>query len=175
MKLPCEIQKIVGSKPYKTENIGKSGCDVLIFDDMVLKIGPAEGQPMKTQAELMKWLENKLSVPECLYYSVHEDKEYMLMSRMYGKMACDEDNMSDPYKLMDILADALKRLWTVDVSDCPVDMSLDYKLKMAEYNVENNLVDVENAQQGTFGKDGFENPEALLAWLKNNRPDEDIV
>ena len=36
--------------------------------------------------------------------------------------------------------------------------------------VKNNLVDVENTEPTTFGKDGFENPESLLKWLKENQP-----
>lgn len=49
------------------------------------------------------------------------------------------------------------------------------RLEAAEYNVMHGLVDLDNVEPETFGPNGFRNPEELLKWLKNNRPDEDIV
>lgn len=66
-------------------------------------------------------------------------------------------------------------LWDVDIADCPGIINLDKKLEMARYNVEHNLVDMDNVRSDTFGKDGFENPKALLEWLIENRPEEELV
>ena len=52
---------------------------------------------------------------------------------------------------------------------------LDERLKQARWNVEHNLVDLENVEPETFGEGGFRNPEELLGWLEANRPEEDIV
>jgi len=46
---------------------------------------------------------------------------------------------------------------------------------MAKYNVEHDLVDMENVQPDTFGKEGFNDPQELLDWLIENRPQEDLV
>lgn len=37
------------------------------------------------------------------------------------------------------------------------------------------MVDVEDAEPDTFGCNGFESPQALLAWLKENQPTEELV
>jgi len=68
------------------------------------------------------------------------------------------------------LAKTLKKLWSVDVKNCPRVNSLENKLALAEYFVNHNLVDVEDAEPSTFGPDGFENPKELLKWLKENQP-----
>lgn len=75
-----------------------------------------------------------------------------------------------------LAAQGLKKLWEIDVKACPYQTSrLNERLKIAEYTVHNNLVDLSSAEPETFGKNGFSNPKELLNWLKNNRPEEDIV
>jgi kanamycin kinase/aminoglycoside 3'-phosphotransferase-3 len=46
----------------------------------------------------------------------------------------------------------------------------DTLLLKAKYNVENNLADVHNVEPGTYGRGGFESPQALLNWLYDNKP-----
>ena len=58
---------------------------------------------------------------------------------------------------------------------CPYNNSIDNKLRLAEKDVQNNLCDIENAEPTTYGVNGFENPEKLLQWLKENKPDEELV
>ncbi|MGN0341668.1 MAG: phosphotransferase [Roseburia sp.] len=84
--------------------------------------------------------------------------------------------LEQPEKLINLAAQGLKQLWKIDVKDCPYQTSrLHERLKMAEYNVLHNLVDLNNVEPETFGPNGFANPKELLNWLKNNPPDEDIV
>lgn len=56
----------------------------------------------------------------------------------------------------------MKKFWETDISDCPVKNDLITMLKNAEIRVEKSLVDVNDAEPETFGKNGFENPEALI-------------
>lgn len=46
---------------------------------------------------------------------------------------------------------------------------------IAEQNVRNKTYNTEDAEQGTYGDSGFESPEALLSWLKDHQPNEDLV
>lgn len=46
---------------------------------------------------------------------------------------------------------------------------------MARYNVENGLVDMEDAEPDTFAEEGFKDPKRLLEWLNSNKPKEDLV
>ena len=46
---------------------------------------------------------------------------------------------------------------------------------MARYNVEHDLVNMDNVEPDTFGENGFQSPAHLLDWLEHNKPEEDIV
>ncbi len=171
---PETIKNLIDGKPYFLDEIGKSDSFVLIFDDMVLKI-QKDSPLVRNEHLMMKWLENKVSVPECIYNITENSKNYLLMSRVSGKMSCEDEFMNDPKLLLSILADAFKSLWNVNISDCPVKNDLSTVLKEAEYRVEHGLVDVNDAEPETFGKGGFNDPQQLLEWLYANKPDEDFV
>ena len=124
---------------------------------------------------MMKWLCGKVPVPEILCDVQQDGKSYLLMSRISGVMSCTEEYMENPKLLVSVLANAMKLLWTVDITDCPAVWNLDEKLKAARYNVEHDLVDVEDVEPETFGEDGFRDLEDLLNYLEKNRPQEELV
>lgn len=169
LQVPSKIKLSIDKKPYIVDDIGMSGNQVLIFEDMVLKI---EGNPIsvRKQVQVMKWLEGKIPVPRVLECEEENGKGYLLMSRIVGKMSCDDYFLEHPEILLKALADGLKMLWKVDVNECPSVRDLDVVLKEARFQVENNLVDLDNVETDTFGENGFESPEHLLEWLENNRP-----
>ena len=170
INLPERIKHYVSGKQFSSDDMGKSQAKVLMFDDCVLKIEKASAKNDETVA-MMRWLEGKVPVPKLIAYEKDSDNQYLLMSRIPGKMSCDEFYMSRPKELCEYLAQALKLLWSVDISDCPRSIALEDELKEARYRVENNLIDISDAEPTTFGPDGFESPMALLEWLENNRPD----
>ena len=167
--MPLRIQAWVDNKPFTVDDIGRSGNQVLIFDDMVLKIEDSS-ETMAEQVKLMRWLEGKIPVPHVIAYEEEGGKSYLLMSRVGGKMSCDIDYLEHPQTLSEALASGLKMLWAVDISECPSIRNLDVVLEEARIRVENNLVDVDDAEPTTFGKGGFESPEHLLQWLEEHRP-----
>ena len=85
-------------------------------------------------------------------------------------MSCELYYLEHPQILLNGLAAGLKMLWDVDVTGCPRTRDLDVILKEARRRVENDLVDVNDAEPTTFGEGGFESPRHLLEWLENNRP-----
>ena len=174
LQIPSKIKTLIDGKSYTIDSIGMSGNQVLLFEDMVLKI--EEGlTAMEEQVHMMQWLEGKLPAPQVLAYEVFDGKGYLLMSKICGKMSCDTYYLEHPHVLLDALACGLKMLWAVDISECPKTRDLDTELEEAHMRVENNLVDLDNVEPTTFGKDGFESPKHLLAWLENNRPDFEPV
>lgn len=174
MDIPNKIKEIIGDKSYSIDKIGMSGSQVICFDDMVLKI-ENQGEESDNEYRMMKWLQNKLPVPQIIHFENKDGLNYILMSRIRGKMACSLDLLENPNNLVKLLAEGLKMLWSVDISECPYDNSLDNKLRLAEFRVRNNLCSMEDAEPSTYGPGGFKNPESLLQWLKENRPKEDIV
>lgn len=173
--IPNDIQKIVGTKPYELNDVGMSDSEVRIYDEYVLKIQPRSHETDNEYA-MTKWIGKQIRIPEIFVYSVINDIAYTLMSKVDGQMLCEDSYLQHPEKLIKIAADGLKQLWQIDIKGCPYNTSrLSERLKAAEYNVRNGLVDVEDAEPETFGPNGFANPEELLKWLQNNRPEEDIV
>ena len=169
VQVPSKIRLLIDKKPFIVDEIGMSGNQVLVFEDMVLKIGDNPTY-MFEQVQMMQWLEGKISVPQVLHYEEENGKYYLLMSRMGGKMSCDTYYLEHPNTLLKALASGLKMLWEVDIRECPRVRDLDTVLKEARIQVENNLVDIDNVEPTTFGEGGFESPKHLLEWLENNRP-----
>lgn len=123
----------------------------------------------------MEWLQGRIAVPKVLAHAYAEGKSYLLMSKMKGRMACSEYYLEHFERLAKILARALEELWKINITGCPLDCSLDHKLKAAEFRVNHNLVDPSLTDPETFGPGGFENPQSLLRWLKDHRPEEELV
>ncbi len=174
IQIPSNIQKILENENYIVDNIGMSGSSVYLFSNKVLKIQNAN-EESENEYLMMKWLSGKLPIPEIIAYEKENGRSYLLMSRMNGVMACDDCYMDNPELLIELLSQAMHMLWEVDIADCPSRMNLDKKLEMAKYNVEHDLVDMENVQPDTFSEDGFRNPKELFDWLMANRPQEDLV
>ena len=173
-KIPDSIRRLIEGKPYTTDEIGMSGSKIMIFDDSVLKIVNYRKENDDT-IQMMKWLEGKLPAPKVLCYEKDSDHQYLLMSKVQGKMSCDGYYLEYPQELLTRLAEALKMLWSVDISGCPRNRDIDAKLREAKYRVENHLVDLDNVAPTTFGDGGFPDPQALLVWLEKNRPDYEPV
>ena len=169
MFIPEKIEKWVKDRPYTCDSIGKSGSQVRCYDTMVLKNQPAR-ESFWEEVNMLSWLENRLPVPKVLEAVQEQGMEYLLMSRIPGKMACDPELLQDPEGLTECLADALKRLWAVDTAGCPRQRHITDYLQEARYRVEQGLVDTDDAEPETFGPEGFKDPWELLRWLEENQP-----
>lgn len=174
IQLPESIRKCLSNESFETDHIGMSDSSVLLFRDRILKI-QENTREAETEYRMLQWLNGRLPVPEVYAHEVQGNTSYLLMSKCSGEMACAEKYMSDPGLLTDLLVQGLKNLWAADISGCPADWSLRFKLEQARFNVEHGLVDVENTEPGTFGENGFANPAALLDWLYKNQPEEELA
>ena len=174
LNLPDNISSMIRGKEYTVNEVGMSKARIMVFDDSVLKIEKKSKQNDE-MVQVMRWLEGKLPVPKVLCYEQDEESQYILISKVRGKMSCSQEFMSQPELMTRRLADALKMLWSLDISDCPRVRNLDDELAAARYRVENNLIDMENVEPNTFGPNGFKDPEELLCWLEDNKPEVEPV
>ncbi len=173
--IPEKINRLIEDKPYEINEIGMSGSTILVFDDMVLKIEKYRKENDES-VDMMRWLEGKIPAPKVLCYESDGEYQYLLMTKIRGEMSCSDYNHEHTDELIAILAEALKSLWKVDISDCPGIRDLDADLKEAKRRLDNNLVDMENSEPTTFGEDGeFDSPEELYQWLVDNRPEYEPV
>ena len=167
--LPDNILKYIKNKNFKTDNIGMSKSSIYIFDDSVLKIEKNTSNTKYT-INMLKWLKGKIPVPELICQDTYNNKSYLLMTKIEGKMSCDNYYLENSDLLLKLLSEAFKLLWSVDISDCPVNKDINTKLKEARFRVENNIVDKES-----FNNDEFKTPEELLLWLESNKPEYEPV
>lgn len=173
-ELPKAIREIVADEPYTINSVGMSGSEVRIYETYVLKIQP-ESEETDNEYHMVTWLKGFIPAPEILIYFKEDGLAYTLMTKVEGSMVYTLKE-KDPLQVLEIIAKGLKMLWSVDVSECPYTTSrLENRLKAAEKNVLKDLVDVEDAEPETFGPSGFKDPVELLAWLKDNKPEEDLV
>lgn len=172
--LPKKIYDLVADEACKTDDVGMSGASIFIYENKILKV-QGDNAEAENEYRMMQYLQDKIPVPQVYAYEKEEGKSYLLMSKCMGEMACSHTYMSHPAMLCKLLADGLKSLWSIDISDCRSDQRLPHKLAQARYYVENGLVDLDNVQPDTFGKDGFKNPMELLEWLYGHMPEEDLV
>jgi len=172
--IPECIQKKIAGQNYTIDEIGKSDSQVLCFENMVLKM-EAEGENSRNEYRMLKWLDKKLPVPEVIFHKIEDGMQYLLMSRLDGKMACDKEYLGCPKEFIRCLAEGLKMLWLVSIEACPYQNDLNNKFRLAEKAIEEGRCEMDDLEPGTYGEDGFSGPEELLLWLKENRPKEDLV
>ena len=174
LRQPPRIAARTAGRDFRLDRTGCSGSVVAIYDDMVLKSEPVS-EESENQLAMLGWLRGKIPVPEILDTVLHDGFRWTLMTRLSGDMACADAWRSDPHRLVRVLADAMRRLWAVDVTGCPVDQSPQAKLDRAARIVEAGQVDLGLVEPDTFGEKGFPSPAALLCWLRENRPACDRV
>ena len=171
MNFPEKIKAYIRGKSYVNDRIGMSDAGIYLFEDMVLKVQKADTEA-ENESKMLGWLNGKIAVPNLIEQISENGYSYILMEKCPGKMACDPHFMGKPRFLTQLLAESLQMLWDVDIRGCPCEWSLERRLAVAEQNVAQNLVDVDDAQPDTFGPGGFRDPEHLLQWLKENQPDQ---
>lgn len=174
MILPEKIRSLTAGETYRTDETGMSESSVYFFKEKILKVSE-HTREAENEYRMMLDLHDRLPVPTVYAYEVSDGRSYLLMSKCEGRMACDEAYMQVPEVQCRMLADGLKKLWSVDITDCPSDQRLAQKLKQAEYNVLNGLVDLDNVEPDTFGEGGFRGPAELLEWLYQHMPKEEPV
>ena len=174
MRFPSRIEAHYRKREWTENGIGRSGARVLVSDDSVLKIQPASARTER-EVILLRWLEGRLPAPRVIACEQSDGYSYLLMTRITGKMACDEMYLDQPKLLLSRLAEAIQMTWAVDIADCPVMRTPEMMLREARKRVEDGLVDRDDADPGTYGPNGFRDPEALLEWLEGHVPPMDPV
>lgn len=173
-QIPASVAAVLGRQAGNTDGLGKSGAQVLLFDDYVLKIRPADSWDT-LDVQILQWLAGKVPVPRVAAHEVLNGQDWLLMTRLRGQELCRPGVMSNPVLLLDCMAEALHALWSVPVEGCPFERTVADNLSHAEATILAGRFDSSDCEPETFGPGGFKDPKALLDWLKNNLPPQDRV
>lgn len=174
MSFPKVIQKHLRNKHFILSEVGMTDSNVYVYDDFILKVEDTYHESNR-EYEVMKWLENRVVVPKIIEFIRENNKNYLLMTKIEGKMACDKSLLEDIDKLIKLLAKALKELWKIDIKNCGFDQSIPVKLEHIEYNLKNNLVDEQDFDYDILKLYNLNNKHEVYQWLKENRPTEELI
>jgi aminoglycoside 3'-phosphotransferase-3 len=179
---PTDLSTRLSGYTCTKDRIGCSSAGVFRYERncnvLYLKIAEVSDE-IRRERDLLLWMKGSVPVPDLLYYSEQYGYAFLLMTKAEGFMACDypdnaegeQDKVHEPItQTVKLLADALLMLQAVDIRDCPFENTLEDKLKAALYNIEHDLVDMDDFEDGN----DFDSPMDLYRWLVENRPPEEL-
>jgi aminoglycoside phosphotransferase len=156
------------------ETIGCSQAEIYRFissdKNLYLKVEKVNPQFTHEQ-KMMHWLQGRLPVPKIIAQCQEAGYDYLLMTEAIGEMACSEKYLNYPEILVRLLAEGIKMLQAIDISDCPFDTTLKHKLHAARDRIEKGQVDMTDWEETTL----FNSPKELYDYLVANQPKEEIV
>ncbi len=124
------------------------------------------------EVQILQWLQKKLPVPEVIEYAKDSEYEYLLLSEISGDNSVEAMEKLKHKEIVFLLATGLRTIHSLDISTCPFDEGIDEKLKNAQYNVDNNLVDEDDFDEG---RRGITTSSEILNCLHNTRPPENSL
>lgn len=71
------------------------------------------------ECERLEWLKEKLPVPEVIGFKKIDDKEALLLSAIVGKNLAVLKKEWSPEKVVDKLAEAIRKFHMIDIANCP--------------------------------------------------------
>lgn len=159
----------IGRSVARTYRLHLPGHEVGMYLKMVDRDTRRSLQP---EYERLVWLQGKLPVPEIIEYVSENNVDYLLTVELPGSHAA-ERSWSDRLPLIvRELAQALRRIHTLPIDECPFDKCLAVHLDEARRNMELGLVDVEDFDRKRSGRSA----ESLYRELLLTRPpEEDLV
>ena len=175
-KLTSKIKEFLENAILTEIGIGCSDSQVIKIEKegsiFYLKI--ADKGILTSEYEKLKWLSGKIKVPEIIICETENNIEYLITKSLDGEMLCSEFYLTNEnWKLgIPVLVECLKELYNVDIENCPFDVSLNYKLKLIKYNIDNNLIDTNNISSNIIEK--FKTPENIYKYLIENKFEEEL-
>ena len=173
-KLIEKVEKFIENAELKEIGIGCSDSQVIqiIKNNKVYYLKVAKKGLLTQEHNALKWLNGKLSVPEVVLFDDESENEFLITKAIPGEMICSEKYINNPNIALKIIKEAFNNIYSVDISDCPFNVSNKYKLSLVEKNVKNGLVRDENLKEETLQK--YSSVENLLQYLIDNQFEEEL-
>jgi aminoglycoside 3'-phosphotransferase III len=114
----------------------------------------------------LEWLNGRLKVPTIVLYDVSAEAEFLITKAISGEMVCSDYYLENPELGIPVIVEAFKELYKVDITNCPFNVSIKYKLSLVKYNIDNNLIDINNVSDRALEK--HKSLEGIYNYLVNN-------
>src|SRR4051812_10268372 len=127
-RLPHALAKKISGSRFTPVTLGESGAAVYRLDGpkrqvLYLKVS-VEHDRVRHEAKALQWLGGRLHVPKALWTGRKGGRSFLLMTAAKGLPASDPAPCADPEALMALLARSLRRIHSLPVTHCPLDMRL---------------------------------------------------
>lgn len=175
LHLPPAIQALLGDSIVTEVTIGCSPASVYHLvrpnGNLYLKTQPVTPHgSLLPEAQVLRWLQGQLPVPEVAHYECDERREYLVLAEIAGVNCVAAQYELTPETIARILASGLRMIHAIDIVTCPFDARLDHRLTQARYNVEHDLVDEDDFDDE---RRGIMTAREVLAAVERERPPED--
>ncbi len=175
-ELPQELREITRKFQWEEITIGVSTARTfkLSHDSLLyyLKIGfPSELHSLDKEKRILNWIKHRLPVPDIIYFSSLNDKEYLLMTEILGDVSFSDTFGVDKKEVLSIVAQGLRTIHELDITNCPIEYSSDFLLSLAKRKI----------QQGCISTSNFDThwrnftPHRLFQELVANKPTKDFL
>ncbi len=167
--IPKEVASFIENSKLEEISIGCSNSQVIKIskekDEYYLKM--ASRGMLTKEYEKLKWLDGKLAVPKIILYVITKEAEFLITKAIPGQMICNDYFTQNPLLGIKVIAEAFKEINKVDITDCPFDSSIDYKLEIVTNNVNHKLIKKEDLNEETLKKYG--SIDNILNYLKEHK------
>jgi len=154
--LPDTLKQLIQSAQWQFVGEGESDATVYRLIDTetrYLKISSHSAQyTVKADYERLKWLSGKLPVPEIIHYTEDDIYQFLLLSECPGLHPLHDDLPWTVQTRMDVLVQSAKLFHTLSTENCPYHMSFDEQIALAEKNIDQGLVDVDDWDEENQGR-----------------------
>lgn len=173
-ELSEKVKNFIKNALIEEISIGCSDSQVfkVVKNDNTYFIKMAKKNLLTGEYNALKWLDGKLLIPKVFMYEIYNETEFLITEAIPGEMVCS-DNMIDNNDVgIKVIVEAFKNIYNVDYTECPFNVSLDYKLKLVSDNVKKGLIDYDDLSDDV--KEKFETLDDILNYLYENRFDEEL-
>lgn len=121
ISLPPAIRERLAGKAIVeiTENHRSGDLVYRVGEDYILKVSDNIERLQREQA-VNDFLTGKVGVSETVWFAVEEERAFYLKTMLKGETLAAEEYLRDPRQLVELLAQAMEMLHSVDIGDCPI-------------------------------------------------------
>ncbi len=150
VNLPKDLEKLLKGYDWEKVNIGWSNSEIYKLtsknkSSFFLKINKyPRSLFFNHEFEMLKWLKDKISVPDVIYHNKNSDYEFLLLSEIPGKVSYEVFSKSDIETNLKILAKGLQIFHALPMVGCPNKIDIDKMILHAKERLEQGLINNDN-------------------------------
>ena len=166
------VKELLKDSKKNVIDIGCSGDSVteIIKKDNIYYMKESKSGKLDREYYICHYLKDKLPVPEVAYFLNTNDESILITKKLPGEMICSDDIFDNMHRVIELAAQGIKMLQSINIDDLTIINSLDKKLAVAKYNLDKKLVNTSDMNESNIHK--FGSIENAYNYLINNKIEE---